>query len=236
MTRRDALVGLVAAGALGVGGCNPFPATCRMRLTLVLETPLGRRTGSSVVQVKAHEIIHFAGTNRFRATYSGEAIVIPLENDVVFGVMEERIFNSLIHASLSENERGEEYLDEIRRVRAKAAAQSKYDLSEEDWPSLVRFADRNVPESIQAVCMNLDEPSDYKPAGYKPEEPGPCSVRIMRATVTPTRDRITRGVLNYLPWLTTRHGSMVLNRSRYLLRPEQRLTNSDFLSGLDGQF
>lgn len=223
MTRRDALAGLIVAGALGVGGCNPFPATCRMRLTLVLDTPLGRRTGSSVIQVKAWEILHYPGTNRFDRKNSGEAVVIPVGDDVVFAVLDQGIAKRMLYATLQGRPWSSELLSEIRRVSAEATAEPTYELPEEDWPSLVRFADRNVPESIQAVCLNVSEP----------EERGPCAIRIVRATVTPTRDRITRRVLDYLPWLTTRHGSMLPMRELPLPRPEQQYTNSDFLRDLD---
>ena len=224
MKRRDLALAALGALLLALGGCNPFPATCRMRLTLVLDTPLGPRTGSSVIQVTAREIIHFAGSNRFERDDRGQAVIIRVGDDVVFAVLEEGIGRTLIRASRSEDPTSENLLADIRRVSAKASDEPTYDLPKGDWPSLVRFADRNVPESILPVCMNL-RPEEQD----RGDSHGPCSIRIARATVVPTKDAVTTGMLDYLPWLTTRHGSMKRGMSEAFMRPEQRLSDQNFL-------
>ncbi len=182
----------------------------RSRLTLVVETPEGERSGSSVTQ----ETISFpGGLTRAQgwalwSEFVGEAVVVDLgQRGLLFATLvkpswfnspgwggsggysaglwpfPQRKFSGKFGADASDNTKYAAYLDEVNRLKPKA------ELPFEDLPVLARFGDPNVPSSAAIV-----DPNDLA-ASLGP------GVTLKKATVEITDDPITKGIETRLPWL-----------------------------------
>lgn len=214
------LIGFVLIGAgliLALGwwvfdGSTTRARVVRSRLTLVVDTPEGERSGSSVTQ----ETISFpGGLTRAQGwaiwtQFVGEAAVIDLgQRGLLFVTLikpswfnspgwggsggysanltmfPSKKFSPMLPADASENSKYAAWLDKLNQLKPKA------ELPLEDLPVLVRFHDPNVPGS--AVVVDPFNLAASFGAG----------VSIKRATVEITDDALTKGIADRLPWLTS---------------------------------
>lgn len=179
----------------------------RSRLTIVVETPEGERSGSSVTQ----QTISFPrGLSRAQGwglteQLVGEAVVVDLgQRGILFSTFERQsilsrmggdAYNAGLTPFLQENFRGEHaakasineqyaaYLDDLNRSKPKSVLQLK------DVPALVRFGNLNDPTSV-ALVNPLDLAASFG-----------SGVTFKGATVEITDDPITHGIEGRLPWL-----------------------------------
>lgn len=205
-----ALAAIMALGWWVLDGSTTRPRVLRSRLTLVVETPEGERSGSSVTQVTTS----FPGGLTKAQGYSiwpklvGEAVVVDLgSRGLLFATFESPRalangggssgYNEGLDPFPQEKFRGETgtgiwakdeyaaYLDDVNRRKPKG------ELPFKDLPVLVRFRDPNDPTSVELVDpLNLA-------ASFGP------GMTLKRASVEITDDPITNGIEARLPWLTS---------------------------------
>jgi hypothetical protein len=187
-----------------------YNTTVRSRLTLVVETPEGERSGSSVSQVTIEspgrlnrEIgLSSLGT----AGEEGQALVVDLgSRGLLFATLVDEsalrsgrmgMYNAGLMPFPQENFRGAigtgrglkdeftAYLDEVNLRKPKGELPFKF------LPMLVRFRDPNDPTSVERVDP-LDLASSFGPG-----------VTLKSAFVEITDDPLTRGIEARLPWVT----------------------------------
>jgi len=202
------VVAIVAAAILALGwlifdGSTTWPRTIHYRLTLVVDTPEGERSGSSVVQIK----IRFPGflmeaVGSITTAVLGEATMVDLgPRGLLFALLvsekdlsEGRTgpyplpFSSDDYRGKYPNNDGSNaqtasFFDELNRVKPKA------EILLNDLPMLVRFRDPKDQTSIERV-----DPSDLS-ASFG------SGVKLKRATVEITDDPVTKTIGARLPWL-----------------------------------
>jgi hypothetical protein len=243
LTAKGCLTVFVAAAILALGwwildGSTTRPRVIRSRLTLVVDTPEGERSGSSVTQ----ETISFPGGLTKAQGWAiwpeltGEAVVVDLGNrGILFSTFESRLSLSRMgggayNAGLAlfpqkkfgdgramgdPTEQYASYLDNLNRIKPEAT------LTLEALPVLVRFGNLNDPASVALV-----DPQDLA-ASFGP------GVVFKRATVQITDDPITHGIDSRLPWLRSSTEGDPLFPLAYLrtlkeTSPIQRLGFTDF--------
>jgi hypothetical protein len=201
---------VLALGWFALDSGTTRPRVVRSRLTIVVETPEGERSGSSVTQ----DTISFpGGLTRAQGwglweQFVGEAVVVDLgQRGLLFATLVKRDwfnspgwggsggyaanltrfpqkkFSGQFPENASINEKYAAYLDEINRIKPKA------ELPIGDLPVLARFGDQNVPTSAAIV-----DPHDLA-ASFGP------GVTLRKAVVEITDDPITKGIETRLPWL-----------------------------------
>ena len=197
--------------ALGLWALSGDKRTLRSRLTLVVETPEGDRSGSSVSQVT---ILSPGPCNRAIGFGSlgiegeeGEAVVIDLgARGILFATLAREkdrrsgglgMYDAGLAPFPREKFRGEigkglcsedeyaAYLDEVQRRKPRG------DLAFKHLPILVRFQDTNDPSSVEQV-----DPFDLAKSFGQ-------DVRLKQAFVEITDDPLTKEIQSRLPWLTT---------------------------------
>lgn len=189
-----------------LGGSTMRPRILRSRLTLVVDTPEGERSGSSVTQ----QTVSFpGGLTRAQgyalwSTLIGEAVVVDLgSRGILFSTFERQSILSrgggdAYNAGLTPFPQAKfggdrsgatsldpyaAYLDNLNRIKPHAA------LSLDAVPALVKFGDLSDPSSVALV-----DPKNLA-ASFGP------GVTLRSATVQITDDPITHGIDARLPWL-----------------------------------
>ena len=204
LTRR-ALVTLPIVGAMSsiLSGCSSVgQRTVRYRLTLVVETPEGERSGSSVVEVIYGDQSAFAGLAQganWSVQTHGEATAIDLgQRGILFALLTRdpsrssapsepgdvvySIFKTYFPHGIVSGRAGADKLDAIMRDKP------KMDLPFDKLPMLVRFRYINDPTTVERV-----DPNDVA-ASFGP------GVKLVRATIEITHDAVTTGIEQYLRW------------------------------------
>lgn len=201
---------LVAISAFSwwfLDGSTIRPRVLRSRLTLVVDTPEGERSGSSVTQ----NTISFPGGLAKAQGYAiwsrliGDVVVVDLgQRGLLFTTFESKsglarggmdMYNAAFSPFPREKFRGKTgigepatdeyaaYIDELNRLKPKSELSLKY------LPVLVRFRDPNDPTSVELV-----DPSDLA-ASFG------ADVTLKSAFVEITDDPVTKGIEAKLPWL-----------------------------------
>jgi hypothetical protein len=202
---------VVAAAAVGLAGCDTPTRRFRERLTLVVDTPEGTATGSSVIE---HQTIFQDGWLGGMASHMrlggtrGEGVVVdlgtrgllvgllfPLPADTIAGRRtgapggyEYHVFANLYAQAEADSPRSDDkasahFIDALNRLKPKG------DVPFEILGPFVRFGDPNDPKSVERV-----EPSNLE-ASFGP------GVRLERATIEITDAPLTTGIEKKLPWL-----------------------------------
>lgn len=206
------LVVLVVAVATIVFGWLAFrgeTTTLRSRLTLVVETPEGERSCSSVSQLtvlapgRLNRTIGFSSLARVGEI--GEAVVVDLgSHGILFATLaDERAlrsggmgmyngasvqfaqeaFHGKVGSGILSKDDYTAYLEEMKRRKPRG------EVSFGNLPVLVRFSDLSDPSSVVQVA-----PSDLA-ASFGP------GVKLKRAFLEITEDPPTTGIEAWLPWL-----------------------------------
>lgn len=229
------LVVLAAAGAMLVPGAFVaalFPQqSYRYRLTVVVDTPEGPRSGASVVEVTEERP---TGLGRQRAgllSVSGEAVAVDLgARGTLFVLLKDgsrtATFSSqaaVIASAVFPGAGSETLAERFRRYRSETL---KTRLTPEQLPLMARFRDRLDPTTVEPIA-------DHDLAAAFGD-----GVRLREATLETTRDPVTRGIEQHLNWLT-----LAKDRRNLLLKgpfwdyrdpdyqPARRLAPSDFAAG-----
>lgn len=217
-TRRKLLSLLVGSPALALAGCGRIRA--RFKLTLILDTPDGVKSASSVVERQAWDrgfpIPGFAG--REAISFSGEALYVdlgkqrPLVALLTYNSESRPAFNyqgrvdNNFYKYWSIGPSSDYVLELYGETRTSggllenASKFARYrgprDIPLAALPDLVTFADINDPKTVVKVDPNkLDATL------------GP-GVRWLRTTLELTDEPVTTGIRRHLPWLATFRGSL----------------------------
>jgi hypothetical protein len=200
-----------------VDGSTTSPRTLRCRRTVIVDTPEGKRSGSSVVEVKTYFPGGLTRAQGYAVTSKdqGEATVVDLgARGLLFVTLasEERLTNALAHGTsfgcyapfprekfrgkfgdhTSPNEEYAAYHDELNRQKPKGDMPFKY------LPMLVRFRDVHDPASVERV-----DPSDLA-ASFG------SGVKFDRMSIEITDAPVTKRIEAVLPWLAS-HDSQRLS-------------------------
>jgi hypothetical protein len=163
----------------------PETHSWRQKLTLVVETPTGEVTGSSVIEVRARFYGLTIG-NEVEYDLSGEAAVIEvLPGRYLFALIggSEELFHRAVNGRFLGKSRGE-WLPEIPEQTKRAI------LADDVMPMLVTFDDITKPETVQEV-----DPGYLKAVFGE-------GVWLRAATLEITEEPVTEGrVESALPWL-----------------------------------
>jgi hypothetical protein len=208
-----ALVIAVLVAAVGLWEMSGDASKLRSRLTLVVETPEGDRSGSSVRETtvlspgSCNRAIGFGSLSTVGE--EGEAVVVDLgTHGVLFATLASETllrggqlgmytaaltpfqrFRGPIGKGLCPKDEYASYIDEVQRQKLRG------ELPLKDLPVLVRFKDMNEPTSVEQV-----DPFDLA----KSFGPG---VRLKGAFIEITDDPLTNGIASRLPWLTKAQSS-----------------------------
>lgn len=194
ISRRRAigLSGLAAAVALA-GGCGLFgkSITYRYRLTVVVNTPQGIRTGSSVIQVDLKEQNGLQGSH-VQTRKAGDAVAVDLPGGkTLFALLDGSPVTGL-YATLQDK------FDWYARAKALKNMEGVHDVPRtvpnfrreqvDIWPTLVTFGDIADPTTV--VRVDPDNAAATLGEG----------MRIRRVTVEMTNDNVTTGIAKRFPW------------------------------------
>lgn len=200
MMARRGVLGLLAGGAVALlGGCWGSSASYRYRMTVEVDTPEGIKTGSSVMEVRLARGMAIGDQSGVTSGVFGEAVVVDLPNGPLFVLLQvpdagPPLQDIVPHALLGRRSDGpdgamadgaklgstwfSEYRAELPRTRDNGSQ-----VSNNNWPMMVRFADINDPKSVEQV--------------------DPASIGVKRITVETTSDDVTTGIEKRLGWLGT---------------------------------
>lgn len=162
-----------------------FDTSSRYRLTVVIETPEGAKTGSGVRRVTTQRLFSLDSGYRSHQYIKGEAFGIDLgDQGTIF---------ALVHGSFNE----EVFALENANVAKKTIPLTYY-------PRLVRFRDIKYPQTVE----DLIEVGRTKPSGMpdkldtrRLEQVLGTGVKIKEITIEKTGDAVTTGIEKRLPWL-----------------------------------
>jgi hypothetical protein len=210
--------------------------TIRYRLTIVIDTPDGRRTGSAVMELTSHINPEFPGPEAggFHFMVNGEAVPVLLANgNYVFVVQKWRDHNdalAMLRASFSDilppvhqNSYGDERIDAIKRqMREFAGIRGSRPVPSEYYPIVAFFPDISNPETIVAADAGRVEELI-------------ADSRLVSMSVEVTQDPVTRKIKRILPWLESYQKGYfdpIGRRDAGITLPtERRLSNADFYTG-----
>lgn len=187
---------------------NTYPTgTLRYKMTVVIETPEGLKSGSAVREISMDSagIINVtggAGTSRLE---KGEAVVIDLGNrGVAFALMlgkydSEYPSYMILHAFPRKDKRFTS--ENIRYYRSLKKAHAV--LTPDLYPVFVRFKDLNDPKTIEDVSV-VAEKKQSRALTVKTASLADIygdGVSLSSISVEITQDHIQDEIVNWLPWL-----------------------------------
>ena len=216
------LIGVVIAiGALAVALLvldHFYPSeTMRYRMTVVVDTPSGERSGSSVIEAGISQGPSLLpGMTGISYKMKGEAVAVELpDGRVMFALLTPEIGRDPTEYQVYLFERavkhdpalaaqfGPVVLDDWRQFwPAVRRRKLSITLRRADYPMLVTFADLNDPASVKRI-----DPNDLAASfgnGFS----------LKRITVQITNDRVTTGIEKRLGWLELLYPAM-LNGDRF---------------------
>jgi hypothetical protein len=137
------------------------PSSFRVKMTVAVDTPEGEKTGASVFEISASDNIIKLPFNAISTSFKGEAVAVDLPSgQTLFALLRTPKDNSdptttiLRLLASPENRRAESWLPAIRELSEVKALGRKAILPRDDYPMLVRFADKNDPKTVEFVDPN----------------------------------------------------------------------------------
>lgn len=208
----------IAVLLLGLYLAYPF-GFWNYKLTLVVETPEGIKTGSAVRKIHAYnEPRIFPENSGFHTGVKGEAVVVDLgERGVLFSLLKGNGDWSdygyyIIYQEFP-------YLSNGRsKIWHYTMLEAKKELAFDKIPMLVRFRDINDPKTVELV-----DPNDLEKTFGK-------GVKLISATLEMTDENMTTGVEKTLPWLKELNGRY-LGGGRTSLNAPLELHGGNFKMG-----
>lgn len=224
----EILFGLIAA--LALSGCATTLPSMYYRLTVIVDTPEGRRSGSSVLEVRASYSSAFPGpeTQGITTLIRGEAAAVKLpDGQYVFAVRKwgtpEGGLPMLLHTFADQIPpvtaiAGDEwYRQRMDQIRALAKARGVRAVKPADYPVLVRFDDLRKPATIHAMEAR---PGDIVAPG----------ARLVGMTLEMTGGPETHTIRSILPWVGRRDLGYLdpqIRKDNARDRPEYRYIGED---------
>lgn len=211
-----AVAGLVVvlAGMAYAGVLDTFASgTWRYKMTVVVETPEGDKTGSAVREVRVQRGLRLTPEMMPHIEVSGEAVVIDLgERGILFALLRGGfhgqdyasdilfdVFPSPVPALSTE---GIRYYDGLKPG-------TRAVLKPEQYPMFVRFKDLKDPRTVEAVSAINTEDKKY---GFKNDVIRTAQsafgkgVRVKAVEIEATRERINWDIDKKLEWLNKLNG------------------------------
>lgn len=194
--RRPFLVLFGSWAVLPLFGCSPQLPDYRYRLTVEVDTPVGIRSGSSVIQVASHVSSKYSlRPGNVTTQVTGEAVAVDLPGG-------ETLFALLVKPGSAEGANAYAFdalvakpwvgwKEYVAQVHALTKMRDKGELPLEDWPMLVTFSDNNDPTSVRRIS-----PQDLSSTFGS-------GIKIRQITVQVTQARVTTGIRERLSWLGT---------------------------------
>ena len=184
------------AGALALSGCGwLFPASYRFPMTVVVDTPAGVRSGSSVLEVACtrNPMSFLPDVRSTSVALPGEAAAVDLPGShTLFALLTPGGSGQTIASQANDVFDLPDTSSPCEHVRAfgtRSQRGRKVELKTEDYPLLVSFALSETPTSVEAV-----NPANL--AGtFGPD------VRLRGISVEVTGDAVTSGINDRLSWL-----------------------------------
>jgi len=190
MTLRRGVLSVLLVGVAGIlGGCALFSGNSyRFKMTVVVETPQGLKTGSSVMQVTAYKTAALTPEEKQGGGgLSGQAVVVDLPSGSLFVLLKMPQAGGSLGAAatlalLPDTQRGniDAYIAAVKTLGG-WFADYKADLPRKDWPIMVRFRNINDPKSMQTI--------------------DPETIGVKRIWLETTSDMMTTGIEKRVPWL-----------------------------------
>lgn len=211
----------VALGVAGSGaalvGCSERLPTYRYELSVQVDTPEGRRVGSSVTEVRTVIGRPFPNPGVIAERFvTAEATVVPLPNgEHLFALVSPEVIGPISNriAPPDDVEADPGGWDNLREtVRRLATGKYQARVPPNVYPMLIRFRDRRDPATAEEVKPN-DLGAAFGP-GY----------RLAGMTVRTTNKPPTRKLINHLPWLVRGQGQRPLMPTLWDGRPASELT------------
>jgi hypothetical protein len=174
------------------------------KLTVIVSTPRGEVSGSSVVAISWSEAFFRGEGAVFRLTMRGDATAVDLGGgQFLFALLayehsQEPHSTGVIPLKLLGDEELYWSTDSFKKVQA-ARGRGPIVLPQKLYPRFLRF--RDIKDSTTA---ELVDPNDLA----KSFGPG---VRLVRVTIEITDEAVTRGIRNVLPWLSRNVGWFPIN-------------------------
>lgn len=228
-------VAIILIFGLVLNGCTLFypSGTWRYRMTVEVETPEGLKIGSAVRQVHVqHEPKLLPEMHGFDVSVKGEAVVVDLgERGVLFALLGRRLAHSVVIETFPwPGGPGGSYSTEGLRYYAGLKIEKK-EVALGQIPRLVTFKDMNNPESVELVYSSelswqeskgshkvYDVTDNFEAVFGK-------GVKLKRVWIEMTDDAVTKGVVDWLPWLPDYRNKLFDGRTTRTISAENRLAN-----------
>lgn len=191
MMARRGMLGMLAGGAVALlSACNPLRRSgYRFKMTVEVETPEGLKTGWSVYEVEANNVVALTpgGVGRERKL-RGQAVVVDIASGkALFALVENDSLAEMSMAALDPAYKND-WVESAKRIAAGTSIQSPALIMTWNHPMLVTFTDIDDPSSVQRV-----DPANLA-ASFGP------NIRLKRITVEVTDDDVTTGIEKRLRW------------------------------------
>lgn len=192
-------VSIVSTACAGIG--DTFASgTWRYKVTVVVDTPEGVKTGSAVREVHYQHGLHLTPEMMSKIEVKGEAVVVDLgQRGVLFAIMGTDD-DLIVERSFPVPEgQGIEYYTHLKNARAV--------LPPNQYPQFVHFKDINDPKTVEGVQDVISCPNARKECvgrtGYVAldtmEKGFGAGVKLKEVTIEMTDEPVTYNVSNYLP-------------------------------------
>jgi len=195
-------IGFIALGVLIIGTVAAFAmsdmfisGTWRYKMTVIVETPEGIKTGSAVREIsnRVTPLDDFPQESGNPASIKGEAVVVDLgDRGVLFALISDKSDSEFYQAFPAPNNgpttaKGIKYYRSLEPGLKAPLDPTKYP----GYPKLVTFEDINDPKSVQGLTK--DNIAEFFGDG----------VSIQEITLEITDEPVTNKVLNFLPYLNS---------------------------------
>lgn len=194
---------------IAVTWTGAYPSgTWRYKMTVVVDTPEGAKTGSAVREVTVRSQPELTPETLPAVSVSGEAVVVDLgKRGVLFALLKgyksgedhshRVVFDAFNYTTGGTTREGITYFSKLKDAKATLA------LSE--YPMLVTFTDLNDPKTLRPVLEMAEEegrgyPTKYKVTADHFEELFGVGVRLREISIEMTQESVTWGIERSLQW------------------------------------
>lgn len=204
---RDVILVVALATMLSLSGCVIYLPIIHYRLTVTVDTPEGRVSGSSVLEYKSDYSpgFPFPAAEGFRSHVRGEATPVRLPNGkYIFALLkwddsdDTAALDDMLTASFAgllpavTGPDGEELRrQKIAQIGALAKLRTSRPIAPGHYPALAYFDDPLKPSTIHAVLV-------------RPGETIAPQIRLVGMTLEITDAPVTHQILSILPWMLCR--------------------------------
>jgi hypothetical protein len=200
---------LAASAAVAAVTSAQVTGSFRYKMTVEVETPEGIRTGSAVREAT----VSFARSEELRpydhsGSVRGEAVVVDLgKRGLLFAIMGTDDYMQVFYrfpGPPGMTPEGIKYYEDLQYKHPKVA------LNIDTWPRLVHFRDIRDPKTVELALETEGYETPRPGGGFVQrnrlkadhfEEMFGKGVKLKSITLEMTRQKVTRGIEGWLPWL-----------------------------------